>query len=269
MRKMFLLIHLFAIGLLITTVNCCKKEDIVTKKEVEISWANPADIKAGTALSAIQLNATANVEGTFVYTPPIGTVLNIGPSQNLKVDFTPTDVVSYNSATKTVTINVTNSALAIGDSYQGGKIAYIFQVGDLGFVQGQTHGLIAADTDLGKSNAWFNGTYTVTGATGIVIGTGNANTSSIIKSQGNTGNYAAKICRDYNGGGFADWHLPSKDELNKLYLNRNAIGGFTSYDYWSSTENSNNFAWYQYFSTGGQVYGNKDNVLYVRAVRTF
>ena len=43
-----------------------------------ITWATPADITYGTALSATQLNATASVPGTFVYTPVAGTVLNAG-----------------------------------------------------------------------------------------------------------------------------------------------------------------------------------------------
>ena len=52
-----------------------------------ITWANPADITYGTALSATQLNATADVAGTFAYMPVAGTVLNAGPGQALKVDF--------------------------------------------------------------------------------------------------------------------------------------------------------------------------------------
>ena len=65
-------------------------------------WATPADITYGTALSATQLNATANVPGTFVYTPLAGTVLNAGAGQTLSVTFTPTDAANYTTATKTV-----------------------------------------------------------------------------------------------------------------------------------------------------------------------
>jgi hypothetical protein len=60
-----------------------------------ITWPAPADIVYGTALSATQLNATANVAGTFVYAPVAGTVLNAGSSQTLSVTFTPTDAANY------------------------------------------------------------------------------------------------------------------------------------------------------------------------------
>jgi hypothetical protein len=244
------------------------KINVNGKKDPVITWANPADITYGTLLSATQLNATADVAGTFVYTPASGALLSVGDNQNLKVDFTPDDATNYNIATKTVTINVTDP-FTIGASYQGGKIAYIFKVGDPGYVAGQTHGLIAAVADQGGIITWWNGTYTTTGATATAIGTGSANTTAIIASQGNTGTYAAKICRDYTGGGYNDWYLPSKDELNKLYLNKAAIGGFGINPYWSSTENSNEDAWGQNFSNGNQQLIWKDFPYLTRAVRTF
>src|SRR5438309_3414349 len=78
----------------------------VLKGNPVITWANPADITYPTLLSGTQLNATADVAGSFVYTPAAGTKLNAGPGQALKVDFTPTDIANYNTATKTVSINV-------------------------------------------------------------------------------------------------------------------------------------------------------------------
>jgi uncharacterized protein (TIGR02145 family) len=93
------------LGFILALSNSCKKED--TKIDPVITWANPADITYGTLLSAIQLNATADVPGTFIYTPPAGTKLSVGASQDLKVDFTPTDATTYSTASKTVKINVT------------------------------------------------------------------------------------------------------------------------------------------------------------------
>ena len=79
----------------------------VTKATPVVTWANPAGVASGTVLGAEQLNATANVAGTFTYTPPAGTVLTGGMGQVLSVTFTPTDTATYASATKTVTIDVT------------------------------------------------------------------------------------------------------------------------------------------------------------------
>ena len=100
------------------------------------------------------------------------------------------------------TPNFTNcNNLAIGQSYQGGIIAYIDSTGQ--------HGLIAATADQSEGIQWYNGTNIVTGATGTAIGTGLTNTNAIIAAQG-SGSYAASIARDYNGGGYTDWFLPSQ-----------------------------------------------------------
>ncbi len=71
-----------------------------------ITWASPADIVYGASLGSSQLNATANVPGTFAYSPVLGTILHAGANQPLTVTFTPTDTVSYTSVTYTTTINV-------------------------------------------------------------------------------------------------------------------------------------------------------------------
>src|SRR5205814_3492668 len=78
----------------------------VLKATPVITWNTPADITYGTLLSAAQLNATADVAGSFVYTPAAGTKLNAGNAQDLKADFTPTDTANYNAGSETVKINV-------------------------------------------------------------------------------------------------------------------------------------------------------------------
>ncbi len=88
----------------------------VSQATPTITWANPAPITYGTALSGTQLDATSSwtvggvngsVAGTFTYTPATGTVLAVGNNQTLSVSFAPTDTTDYTSATATVTINVT------------------------------------------------------------------------------------------------------------------------------------------------------------------
>ena len=77
-----------------------------------ITWASPASIVYGTALSAIQLDATANVPGTFAYSLAAGTVLGAG-SQTLSVTFTPTDTTDYKTATAETTIVVAQATPTI------------------------------------------------------------------------------------------------------------------------------------------------------------
>ncbi len=71
-----------------------------------LTWTNPASITYGTALSSVQLNATASVQGAFVYNPLASYVLAAGNNQNLSVTFTPADMTDYSNATATVSINV-------------------------------------------------------------------------------------------------------------------------------------------------------------------
>lgn len=102
------LVSLTIVALLLSLmINSCKKKDIpFVFKDPVIIWANPADITEGNLLTAeTQLNARVDVEGTIVYTPPVGAQLGVGKNQDLKVDFYPS-VEGYHRATKTVKINV-------------------------------------------------------------------------------------------------------------------------------------------------------------------
>ncbi|MBK9357316.1 MAG: fibrobacter succinogenes major paralogous domain-containing protein [Bacteroidales bacterium] len=84
----------------------CKKEDATVKRIPVITWENPADIYSGTLLSSTQLNAFADIPGTFSYSPGVGTRLNTGYNQQLKVVFTPADISTCENAEKTVLINI-------------------------------------------------------------------------------------------------------------------------------------------------------------------
>jgi hypothetical protein len=85
----------------------------INKADSTITWSNPADIVYGTALSGTQLNATANVDGTYTYSPAAGTLLNVGNNLTLHVDFAPTDSVNYNPASADVRINVQPRPVAV------------------------------------------------------------------------------------------------------------------------------------------------------------
>jgi uncharacterized protein (TIGR02145 family) len=112
LKKMNQRIRLILLVIIVSgTIGCKQTESdpapvAVVKTDPVITWTNPADVFNWTVLSSIQLNATANVAGTFVYTPGLDKALNIGDNQELKVDFTPTDLSKYNLVSKTVRINI-------------------------------------------------------------------------------------------------------------------------------------------------------------------
>ena len=109
-----------------------------------------------------------------------------------------------------------------------------------------------------------------TGATAIAIGTGMSNTQKIVGIQGE-GSYAAKLCSDLTQGGYSDWFLPSKDELNLMYenLHLKGIGSFEPDWYWSSSEGGAVLAWFQFFGSGRQYAFNVWGLYRVRAVLAF
>lgn len=161
---------------------------------------------------------------------------------------------------------ISSSTYVIGKTGPGGGI--IFQVGGDG-----KHGLEVAKKDQSAGVQWYNGTFKDTMAVKTGLGDGSFNTDRIITTLGK-GNYAALLCANYNGGGYGDWYLPSKDELNLIYnnLHLKGLGGFVGDRYWSSSEDSsgNGFVWHQKFSNGYQFADDQFNLeSSVRAVRAF
>lgn len=144
----------------------------------------------------------------------------------------------------------------IGDSYGGGTIFYIDSTGK--------HGLICSGV-LGSLMWDPTETPTQTFATKTEIGSGLENTDKIIDVHG-FGSYAAALCKLYAGGGFNDWYMPSKDELEKI-----GQAGFLTDDTWSSSEDDSDYwtawAWIIGFSF---MQGNERKMeLHVRAIRSF
>lgn len=105
------------------------------------------------------------------------------------------------------------------------------------------------------------------------IGTGQSNTTIIVDWLDDPAHTetdrAAQLCNDLTAGGYTDWFLPSKDELNKLYINKVVIDGFADNLYWSSSEYSETHACFQNFDIGIQGDHFKLNTFRVRAVRAF
>lgn len=120
--------------------------------------------------------------------------------------------------------------------------------------------------------------------TGTNVGTGEANTTALVDAMVNsafieitgtqtTAEYAANVCAVLNYGGYDDWFLPSKDELNLMYQNLKSqgLGGFFGGNYWSSSEDDADDAWEHNLNTGnqGNSSNNRGSTHRVRPVRAF
>ena len=135
----------------------------ITKANPVITWATPAAITYGTALGATQLNATATVPGTFVYSPAAGAVLSAG-AQTLSVTFTPTDGTDYNTATQTVslTVNPAPQTVAVTPASQTVPLGQAANFTASGSSTGYTW-TGATGTGASATQTWGAvGTYTVT-----------------------------------------------------------------------------------------------------------
>jgi hypothetical protein len=241
----------------------------VTGTFAGINWANgPYFIKTET-------DPTGGTNYTITGTSQLLSVpysLHAKTAEGITGGITETDPIFNGSVAKKITVADTAKWTAlihkIGDSYGGGIVFYVDATGQ--------HGLIAATNDQSYGIQWYNGTNRITGTTGDGLYAGAMNTAIIVATQmadNQTGNFAAKVCADYSenvdGVTYGDWYLPSKYELNLLYMQKSVIGGFGIEYYWSSTEYNNLETWFQYFYSGGQLHNVKSTTYHVRAIRTF
>jgi hypothetical protein len=147
----------------------------VNKAQPTITWATPAAITYGTALSATQLNASAGIAGAFVYTPAAGAVLNAGANQTLSVTFTPADTSDYNNAAQTVQITI-NKAQPVITWTAPAAIVY---------------GTALSPTQLNASAGQVAGTFVYSPPAGTVMNAGANQTLSLTFTATDTTDYAA------------------------------------------------------------------------------
>ena len=222
----------------------------------EVTFEYGINTSYGTTATATQSPVTGS---TNTNVSAIITGLTMGTTYHCRIKAVNSLGTAYGSD---VTLT---AAYVIGENIYGGIIFYIDGTGQ--------HGLVCAPTDQGIRIAWGCYGAAIAGADGTAIGIGNQNTIDIMAGCATLG-IAAQLCRDLVLGSYDDWYLPSKDELNLLWLNRVVIGGFSVANYssyWSSSEYSIAYAWLQNFINGTQFYDNKgySQDHYVRAIRTF
>lgn len=158
----------------------------------------------------------------------------------------------------------------VGDFAFGGVVFSVDASGD--------HGLVCAIEDQSSDVPWSDATYLFeTLAKGESIYAGKSNTSIIIAvnaarhdvNNPSATEHAALLSAKYQGGGYNDWYLPSKVELNFMYVRRDIInatalanGGssFTDSYYWSSTEVDLASAWNKNFEFGSDHESGKENL---------
>ncbi len=217
------------------------------------------------AVSLLVYNTTTGsglTPGYYYFTGSVWTGLTTADGSETKIT-AGSNVTITGTGTSGDPYVISTLAHYIGESYGGGKIFWLDS--------SKLHGLIASTTDQSTGIQWYNGTYFATGATLDGIYAGKANTARIISNQG-AGSYAAQVCKSIgpvNNEYYDDWYLPSKYELNLLFLQKTVVGGFTTNDYWSSTEYDPISAWFQHFAGGTQDYYYKGYVINVRAIRSF
>jgi len=183
----------------------------VGKATPAITWANPTAITYGTALSVLQLNATANVSGSFAYAPAAGTILSPG-TQTLSTTFTPSDAADYTTASKSVALVVTQASstttitsISPNPGTVGSPVSISVSVG--GVAGGVSpSGTVTVNASTGESCS------AVISAGGCSITFATSGTRTLTASYGGDTNYLASSATGsvtVNGGDFTITATPS------------------------------------------------------------
>ena len=238
--------------------------------------------------STAVVTATVSAGGTLVGTDTATASSGIATFSNLGIrGFGGTAyTITYTAEGLTAaTQSDTLSALIVGNTGPGGGKIFYVAATSVGFNCGPTttekcYYLEAAPTSGASAwtdvqRAWStvgNQTTSVPNANGTAIGTGYKNSLAIVAQTGNVAASSAAVAASGYGGpnNLTDWYLPSKDELNELYLQKTTVGGFTAGYYYSSSELFADDARSQSFDNDGtQNTAIKASILYVRPVRAF
>ena len=249
-------------------------------EQATITFTAPAHDGGAAITSYVATSSPGGIRGT-VSGPGSGEITVTGLTNGVDYTFTVTAVNENGTSAPSSASNSVTPNVAVGDLLQGGVVYYVAPTPtDLDGDGKVDIGLICAVEDQSAAIEWILGGLTQSTANGNTledIGTGQTNTTAMMNQAGYTGG-AAQVADDYsvtdNGVTYNDWFLPSLEELNEMYSQKNSIeaaAGVTSFgtDYWSSSEHDSNIAKSVNMSSGDDIDTNKNAQLNVRAIRTF
>lgn len=257
--------------------------------QATVSFTAPTNDGGSTITSYTATSSPGNITGTLNQAGS-GTITVTGLTASTSYTFRVTATNSAGTSAQSAasnSITTASSPGAIGSSYQGG-----FYAGSIGVSSVATHYLVIAPLSSGQTTAiWKNARTTTPGADSVINGP--QNTADMVADGNSTVYPAAHFCNNAVIGGFSDWYMPAKNELEVCYfnlkptttsnsttsgINPNAVpargsnytagtpaqtsaaafqtGGaeaFSANGYSSSTEVSANTVWGQYFSNGVQL----------------
>jgi hypothetical protein len=203
---------------------------------------------------------------------PTTTTTTVSPTTTTTTVSPTTTTTTVSPTTTTTTTTLAPALYGVGQVGPGGGT--IFYV-DMARAVGSQYFEVACaswqnncvGTTADPTPEWGCFGTSISGADGILIGTGEQNTTDIVGSCVTSDITAAELAAGYSHNSLDDWFLPSKDELNRLFVL--SLTGFSTEGYWSSSEGDDSNAWGQRFDFGHQSNYYKSSTAFVRPVRAF
>lgn len=272
--------------------------NILASQTIRVRFSIRDSVATGSIVYRETFTPTTNALGLFSVNVGTGTVvtgafsgINWGTNAKfMQVEMDPTGGTTYTDMGTTQMMSVPYSLYSgssltssncfthyVGEAWGGGVVFHVYRGGD-----GNEHGLIVTLTDQSTFRQWSIITSTLIGSSAQSSWDGLANSNAMFAQLVEMGGYysAARECLELVSGGYNDWYLPSRLELNLLFqaqynVNRtlSTLSGATQLVqtayYWSSTEYASNIAALIGFRDGMPSNGFKGNSYYVRAIRSF
>ena len=249
-------------------------------EQATITFTAPAHDGGAAITSYVATSSPGGIRGT-VSGPGSGEITVTGLTNGEDYTFTVTAINENGTSAPSSASNSVTPNVAVGDLLQGGVVYYIAPTPtDLDGDGKVDIGLICSLESQSEGIEWILGGDTQTtenGNTLTAIGTGQTNTNAMMNQAGYTGG-AAQAADNYsvtdNGVTYNDWFLPSKDELNEMFIQKALIeaaaGSAFGGNYWSSSESNDIRAYIHNLINGADSNAKKHNeVPRVRAIRTF